>query len=201
MIEDAAVFGGQKNMFDGLENAKALYKPDMIMRSRPPAWPKSSATTSTPSSAMPAEGRPRSGGLSGSVCPHPELRRLPHHRMGQHVRRHRSATSPSIIWRTRKLARTAKSTSCRASRPTSATTGSSTAMMQEMGVDYSFLCDPSEVLDTPADGDLPDVFRRHHARRGQGRTERHRHDAPAALATGQDPQIHQERPGNMRPRR
>ena len=30
MTEDAAVFGGQKNMFDGLENAKALYKPDMI---------------------------------------------------------------------------------------------------------------------------------------------------------------------------
>ena len=31
MIEDAAVFGGQKNMFEGLKNAKALYKPDMIM--------------------------------------------------------------------------------------------------------------------------------------------------------------------------
>jgi nitrogenase molybdenum-iron protein beta chain len=30
MTEDAAVFGGQKNMYDGLENAKALYKPDMI---------------------------------------------------------------------------------------------------------------------------------------------------------------------------
>ena len=30
MTEDAAVFGGQKNMFDGLENAKAMYKPDMI---------------------------------------------------------------------------------------------------------------------------------------------------------------------------
>ncbi len=30
MTEDAAVFGGQKNMFDGLENARALYKPDMI---------------------------------------------------------------------------------------------------------------------------------------------------------------------------
>ena len=30
MTEDAAVFGGQKNMIDGLENAKALYKPDMI---------------------------------------------------------------------------------------------------------------------------------------------------------------------------
>ena len=30
MTEDAAVFGGQKNMFAGLENAKALYKPDMI---------------------------------------------------------------------------------------------------------------------------------------------------------------------------
>ena len=26
MTEDAAVFGGQKNMFDGLENAKALYE-------------------------------------------------------------------------------------------------------------------------------------------------------------------------------
>jgi nitrogenase molybdenum-iron protein beta chain len=30
MTEDAAVFGGQKNMFAGLENAKAIYKPDMI---------------------------------------------------------------------------------------------------------------------------------------------------------------------------
>ncbi|MGV0951839.1 MAG: DUF3364 domain-containing protein, partial [Azonexus sp.] len=30
MTEDAAVFGGQKNMIDGLENAKAIYKPDMI---------------------------------------------------------------------------------------------------------------------------------------------------------------------------
>lgn len=30
MTEDAAVFGGQKNMLAGLENAKALYKPDMI---------------------------------------------------------------------------------------------------------------------------------------------------------------------------
>jgi len=30
MTEDAAVFGGQKNMFDGLANAKALYKPEVI---------------------------------------------------------------------------------------------------------------------------------------------------------------------------
>jgi len=30
MTEDAAVFGGQKNLFEGLENAKALYKPEMI---------------------------------------------------------------------------------------------------------------------------------------------------------------------------
>ena len=30
MTEDAAVFGGQKNMHAGLENAKALYKPKMI---------------------------------------------------------------------------------------------------------------------------------------------------------------------------
>lgn len=30
MTEDAAVFGGQKNMFDGLANAKALYKPEII---------------------------------------------------------------------------------------------------------------------------------------------------------------------------
>ncbi|MBV8229513.1 MAG: nitrogenase molybdenum-iron protein subunit beta, partial [Planctomycetaceae bacterium] len=30
MTEDAAVFGGQKNMFAGLENARALYKPEMI---------------------------------------------------------------------------------------------------------------------------------------------------------------------------
>ena len=30
MTEDAAVFGGQKNMFEGLQNALALYKPKMI---------------------------------------------------------------------------------------------------------------------------------------------------------------------------
>ena len=30
MTEDAAVFGGQKNMFEGLANARALYKPAMI---------------------------------------------------------------------------------------------------------------------------------------------------------------------------
>ncbi|MEW5756154.1 MAG: nitrogenase molybdenum-iron protein subunit beta [Pseudomonadota bacterium] len=30
MTEDAAVFGGQKNMMSGLQNAKALYKPEMI---------------------------------------------------------------------------------------------------------------------------------------------------------------------------
>ncbi|MHB1116868.1 nitrogenase molybdenum-iron protein subunit beta [Sideroxydans sp.] len=30
MTEDAAVFGGQKNMIDGLENAMTMYKPDMI---------------------------------------------------------------------------------------------------------------------------------------------------------------------------
>ncbi|MBF0427350.1 MAG: nitrogenase molybdenum-iron protein subunit beta [Magnetococcales bacterium] len=30
MTEDAAVFGGQKNMFAGLQNAKALYEPEMI---------------------------------------------------------------------------------------------------------------------------------------------------------------------------
>jgi nitrogenase molybdenum-iron protein beta chain len=30
MTEDAAVFGGQKNMFDGLENAKTIYKPEII---------------------------------------------------------------------------------------------------------------------------------------------------------------------------
>ena len=30
MTEDAAVFGGQQNMKDGLENCKAIYKPDMI---------------------------------------------------------------------------------------------------------------------------------------------------------------------------
>lgn len=30
MTEDAAVFGGQNNLFEGLKNAKALYKPEMM---------------------------------------------------------------------------------------------------------------------------------------------------------------------------
>ena len=33
MTEDAAVFGGQKNMIDGLDNARTIYKPDMIAMS------------------------------------------------------------------------------------------------------------------------------------------------------------------------
>ena len=30
MTEDAAVFGGQKNLFEGMENAKAMYQPEMM---------------------------------------------------------------------------------------------------------------------------------------------------------------------------
>jgi len=30
MTEDAAVFGGQANLIEGIENARALYKPEMI---------------------------------------------------------------------------------------------------------------------------------------------------------------------------
>ena len=30
MTEDAAVFGGQKNMFEGLENSLKLYQPEMM---------------------------------------------------------------------------------------------------------------------------------------------------------------------------
>ena len=30
MTEDGAVFGGQNNLFEGLENAYALYKPKMM---------------------------------------------------------------------------------------------------------------------------------------------------------------------------
>ena len=64
------------------------------------------------------------------------------------------ATSPSTPWKARSRARTARSTSCRASRPTSATIRVIKRILKEMDVDYTMLSDPEEVLDTPADGEF-----------------------------------------------
>jgi hypothetical protein len=50
MTEDGAVFGGQNNLFEGLENAYKLYEPKMIAVFTS-CMPRSSATTSTPSSS------------------------------------------------------------------------------------------------------------------------------------------------------
>jgi nitrogenase molybdenum-iron protein beta chain len=72
MTEDAAVFGGQKNMIDGLENAKAIYKPDMIAVST--CMAEVIGDDLTPSSTTPR--RPATfPGIPGSLRPHPVLRR------------------------------------------------------------------------------------------------------------------------------
>jgi nitrogenase molybdenum-iron protein beta chain len=87
MTEDAAVFGGQKNMFDGLENAKAIYKPDMIAVSTTCMAEVIGDDLNAFINNTKKEGHIPTG-LPGALRPYAVLRRFAHHRLGQHVRRH-----------------------------------------------------------------------------------------------------------------
>ncbi len=74
MTEDAAVFGGQKNMFEGLENSKAMYQPEMI------------AVSTTCNERQ--ERGPGADGFPHPVRPYPQFRRQSYHWLGQYAGRH-----------------------------------------------------------------------------------------------------------------
>nr|WP_319389604.1 nitrogenase molybdenum-iron protein subunit beta [uncultured Cohaesibacter sp.] len=150
MIEDAAVFGGQKNMFDGLENARALYKPDMIM-----------VSTTCMAEVIGDDlnafiGNSRKEGHIPEDFPVP-FAHTPSF-VGSHTTGWDNMFEGTIRYFT---VNDMEGKEVGSNGKINIVPGFETYLgnyrvlhryMKEMGVDYSLLCDPSEVLDTPADG-------------------------------------------------
>ena len=152
MTEDAAVFGGQKNIFAGLENAKAMYKPDVIAVSTtcmaevigddlnafinnakneghiPQEYPVPFAHT--PSFV----GSHTTGwdNMFEGILRYNTLNYMEGKEVGSNSKINFVPGFETYLGNYRVIRR----------------------MMEEMGVGYSLLSDPSEVLDTPADGEF-----------------------------------------------
>ncbi len=150
MTEDAAVFGGQKNMFAGLENAKALYKPDMI------------AVSTTCMAEVIGDdlnafiGNAKKEGHIEQEFPTP-FAHTPSF-VGSHTTGWDNMFEGIIRYFTLNFMEDKETGS---NGKVNFVPGFETylgnfrvihRMMKEMGVDYSLLSDPTEVLDTPADG-------------------------------------------------
>lgn len=151
MTEDAAVFGGQKNMFDGMENAFALYKPEMM------------AVSTTCMAEVIGDdlnafiGNAKKEGYIAQEFPTP-FAHTPSF-VGTH------ATGWDNMFEG--IARYFTLNEMEGKTPGSngkinIIPGFETylgnyrvikRMLTEMGVEYSLLCDPEEMLDTPADGE------------------------------------------------
>ena len=150
MTEDAAVFGGQKNMFDGLENAKALYKPDMI------------AVSTTCMAEVIGDdlnafiNNSKKEGHIEQEFPIPYAHTPSF--VGSHVTGWDNMFEGIARYFTLNFM---EGKEVGSNGKINIVPGFETylgnykvikRMLTEMGVDYSFLCDPTEVLDTPADG-------------------------------------------------
>ncbi|MCB2100112.1 MAG: nitrogenase molybdenum-iron protein subunit beta [Rhodobacterales bacterium] len=150
MTEDAAVFGGQKNMFDGLANAKALYKPKMIAVSTTcmaevigddlNAFIRNTKAEGHIEEDFPVPfahtpsfvGSHTTGwdNMFEGILRYFTLNEMDGKEVGANGKINLVPGFETYLGNYRVLHR----------------------MMREMGVDYSLLCDPSDVLDTPADG-------------------------------------------------
>ena len=151
MTEDAAVFGGQKNMFAGLENCKAMYKPEMI------------AVSTTCMAEVIGDdlnafiGNARKNGNIEEDFPVP-FAHTPSF-VGSHTTGWDNMFEGILRYFTLNSMEDKEAGS---SGRINIVPGFETylgnfrvirRMLDEMDVDYSFLSDPSEVLDTPADGE------------------------------------------------
>ena len=152
MTEDAAVFGGQKNMHAGLENAKALYKPKMIAVSTtcmaevigddlnafignakkdgrvPEEYP-------TPFAHTPSFVGSHTTGWDNmfeGIMRYFTLNHMEDKEVGKNGKINIVPGFETYLGNFRVIKR----------------------MLAEMGVEYSMLSDPEEVLDTPADGEF-----------------------------------------------
>ena len=173
MTEDAAVFGGQKNMMAGLENAKALYKPDIIAVSTTcmaevigddlNAFINNTKKAGhieqdfpTPFAHTPSFVGSHTTGWDNmfeGMIKYFTLNHMDDKKVGSNGKINLVPGFETYLGNFRVMHR----------------------MMKEMGVDYSLMSDPSEVLDTPADG----TFRMY----AGGTTQAELKDAPNAIDT------------------
>ncbi|AHK79096.1 nitrogenase molybdenum-iron protein subunit beta [Ectothiorhodospira haloalkaliphila] len=151
MTEDAAVFGGQKNIMDGLQNAKALYKPDMI-----------SVSTTCMAEVIGDDlnafiGNARKEGFIEEDFPTPYAHTPSF--VGSHTTGWDNMFEGTIRYFTlnhmedKEPGKNGKINLVPGFETYLGNYRVIKRMMNEMGVDYSLLCDPEEVLDTPADGE------------------------------------------------
>lgn len=173
MTEDAAVFGGQKNMMAGLENAKALYKPDIIAVSTTcmaevigddlNAFINNTKKAGhieqdfpTPFAHTPSFVGSHTTGWDNmfeGMIRYFTLNHMDDKKVGSNGKINLVPGFETYLGNFRVMHR----------------------MMKEMGVDYTLLSDPSEVLDTPADG----TFRMY----AGGTTQAELKDSPNAIDT------------------
>ena len=173
MTEDAAVFGGQKNMFAGLENAKALYKPEIIAVSTTcmaevigddlNAFINNAKKEGhieqdfpTPFAHTPSFVGSHTTGWDNmfeGMIKFFTLNHMADKKVGSNGKINLVPGFETYLGNYRVIKR----------------------MMNEMGVDYTLMSDPSEVLDTPADG----TFRMY----AGGTTQAEVKDAPNAIDT------------------
>jgi len=173
MTEDAAVFGGQKNMMAGLENAKALYKPEIIAVSTTcmaevigddlNAFINNTKKAGhieqdfpTPFAHTPSFVGSHTTGWDNmfeGMIRYFTLNHMDDKKVGSNGKINLVPGFETYLGNFRVMHR----------------------MMKAMGVDYTLMSDPSEVLDTPADG----TFRMY----AGGTTQAELKDSPNAIDT------------------
>ena len=151
MTEDAAVFGGQDNMFYGLQNAIALYKPEVV------AVSTTCMAEVIGDDLQAFTGNAKAGGYIPADFPTPYANTPSF--VGSHLTGWDNMFEGFMGYFTRNEM---EGKEVGSNGKINIVPGFETylgnyrvirRMLDDMGVDYSFLCDPSEVLDTPADGE------------------------------------------------
>lgn len=149
MTEDAAVFGGNNNMNSGLENAAALYKPEMI------------AVSTTCMAEVIGDDLHAFIGNAKKDGHVPEDMPIPFAHTPSFIGSHVTGWDNMFEGVAKTLADPNKPAAPGTRQKLNVVTGFETylgnyrvikRMMAQMGVACSILSDPSEVLDTPADG-------------------------------------------------
>ena len=151
MTEDAAVFGGQKNIIAGLENARTIYKPDMI------------AVSTTCMAEVIGDDLNAFIGNARNEGAVPEDFPVPFAHTPSFVGSHTTGWDNMFEGILRYFNINAmEGKEVGSNGKINIVPGFETylgnykviqRMLDEMGVSYSYLCDPTAVLDTPADGE------------------------------------------------
>ncbi|MCP5421127.1 MAG: nitrogenase molybdenum-iron protein subunit beta [Gammaproteobacteria bacterium] len=174
MTEDAAVFGGQKNMFEGLENAKTMYKPEMMAVSTTCMAEVIGDDLNAFINNAKADGRvPKDFATPFAHTPS---------FVGSHVTGWDNMMEGILRYFT---LNTMEGKAPGKNGKLNVIPGFETylgnyrvikRMLTEMGVEYTYLCDPEEVLDVPTDGGGYQMY-------AGGTTQDEVKDAPNAIST------------------